>query len=109
MCAIKILAKILNNFPMFVQRTQTDTQHEDFLHPLTPNMLILLDNSGVNQSFVINPDDKDPRVRIPCIAEIERFLWYHYREQFSKPDTSQKMDQRTTEHAPRQCSLPPRP
>ena len=39
-------------------------------------------NSGVNPSSVINPDDEDPRVRISCIAEIERAWWYQYQVQY---------------------------
>ena len=82
LCAIKRIANILNNRPISVQRTKTDTQDEDFLHPLTPNMLILMGNSGINPSSVVNPDDEDPRVRISCIAEIERAWWYQYQVQY---------------------------
>ena len=40
LCAVKRIANILNNRPISVQRTKTDAQDEDFLHPLTPNMLL---------------------------------------------------------------------
>ena len=46
LCAVKRIANILNNRPISVQRTKTDAQDEDFLHPLTPNMLLLMGNSG---------------------------------------------------------------
>lgn len=39
-CAIKRIANILNDRPVSVQRTKSDAQDEDFLSPLTPNMLI---------------------------------------------------------------------
>ena len=40
LCAIKRIANILNDRPISVQRTKTDEQEEDFLTPLTPNMLV---------------------------------------------------------------------
>jgi transposase InsO family protein len=81
-CAIKRIANILNNRPISVQRTKTDAQDEDFLHPLTPNMLIMMGNSGVNPPSVIEPNDEDPRVRFSFISEIERAWWYQYKVQY---------------------------
>jgi len=72
----------LNNRPISVQRTKTDAQDEDLLHPLTPNMLILMGDSGVNPPSVIDPDDEDPRLRFSCITEIERAWWYQYKVQY---------------------------
>ena len=39
LCAVKHIANILNNRPISVQRTKTDENDEDFLTPLTTNML----------------------------------------------------------------------
>ena len=45
-------------------------------------MLILMGNSGINPSSVVNPDDEDPRVRISCISEIEHAWLYQYQVQY---------------------------
>ena len=45
-CAIKRIANVLNDRPVSAQRTRSFSPDEDFLAPLTPNMLI----TGRNQS-----------------------------------------------------------
>ena len=83
LCAVKRIAKILNNRPISVQRTKTDAQDEDFLHPLTPNMLLLMGKSGNNPPSVLSDnDDIDPRIRLTFIDEIERAWWYQYKVQY---------------------------
>ena len=82
LCAIKRIANILNNRPISVQRTKTDAQDDDFLHPLTPNMLTMMGNSGINPPSAVVEDEEDPRVRFSFINEIERAWWYQYKVQY---------------------------
>ena len=82
LCAVKRIANILNNRPISVQRTKTDAQDEDFLHPLTPNMLLMMGDSGVNVPSAMDSNDEDPRVRYSFISEIERAWWYQYKVQY---------------------------
>ena len=81
LCAIKRISNILNNRPISVQRTKTDAQDEDFLHPLTPNMLLMMGDSGSNMPSAVEEED-DPRVRLSFIDEIERAWWYQYKVQY---------------------------
>ena len=69
LCAIKRIANILNNCPISVQRTKTDAQDEDFLHPLTPNMLILMGNSGINPPSVMDSIDEDHVCGYPALLK----------------------------------------
>ena len=82
LCAVKRIANILNDRPVSVQRTKTDAQDEDFLHPLTPNML-LLGRSGSQppvEGTIVNEDN--PHVRFSFIDEIENAWWYQYKVQY---------------------------
>ena len=81
LCAVKRISNILNNRPISVQRTRTDTQDDDFLHPLTPNSLLMMGNTGINIPSAVVEDD-DPRIRLPFIDEIERAWWYQYKVQY---------------------------
>ena len=83
LCAVKRIANILNNRPISVQRTKTDAQDEDFLHPLTPNMLLMMADSGVSPPSAMSLDcNDDPRLRFSFISEIERAWWYQYKVQY---------------------------
>jgi hypothetical protein len=81
LCAVKRISNILNNRPISVQRTRTDAQDDDFLHPLTPNSLLMMGNSGANLPTTVD-EDEDPRIRLPFIDEIERAWWYQYKVQY---------------------------
>ena len=80
-CAIKRIANILNDRPVSAQRTRTFSPDEDFLSPLTPNMLI----TGRNyRSLPLMEDDcydADPRVRSSFIKDLETAWWDQYKVQ----------------------------
>ena len=80
LCAVKRIANILNDRPVSVQRTKTDALDEDFLHPLTPNMLIMGRSSSQPPMEGVH-DVEDPHVRMSFIDEIERAWWYQYKVQ----------------------------
>ena len=80
-CAIKRIANILNNRPVSAQRSKSFSPDEDFLSPLTPNMLI----TGCNCSNPLVDDgndfDADPCVRKTFIEDLEAAWWYQYKIQ----------------------------
>ena len=79
-CAVKRIANILNHRPVSVQRTKTDAQDDDFLSPLTPNMLITgRTDSGPPKDSVYNDD---PEMRYSYIQELERAWWFQYKVQY---------------------------
>ena len=79
-CAVKRIANILNNRPISVQRTKTDEQEEDFLSPLTPNMLITGRSGSVPPKDYL--DTEDPHENLSFIDELERAWWYQYKVQY---------------------------
>ena len=79
MCAVKRIANILNDRPISVQQTKSDEQEEDFLCPLTPNMLITgRSGSGPPSDYV---DVEVPHERHRFIDELERAWCYQYKVQ----------------------------
>ena len=79
-CAVKRIANILNHRPVSVQRTKSDAHDEDFLSPLTPNML-LIGRSGDSppQEYI---DTDEPQMRKSFIEELEEAWWYQYKVQY---------------------------
>ena len=78
--AVKRIANILNHRPISVQRTKSDAQDEDFLSPLTPNMLVTGRSSDNAPSDFV--DTVDPKVRSSFISELEEAWWYQYKVQY---------------------------
>ena len=79
-CATKRISNILNNRPVSAQRSKSFSPDEDFLSPLTPNMLITGRNCSsppVSDEIV----DADPRVRKSFIEDLEASWWYQYKVQ----------------------------
>ena len=77
---MKRISNILNNRPVSVQRTKTDEQEDDFLSPLTPNMLITgRSASGPPKDYV---DVYDPQLRSSFIDELEHAWWFQYKVQY---------------------------
>ena len=78
-CSVKIIANILNDRPVSAQRTKLYSPDEDFLSPLTPNMLI----TGRNYCSPASNDDSnfdvDLRVRRNFIQDLETSWWYKYK------------------------------
>ena len=79
-CAVKRIANILNNRPVSVQRTKPFSEDEDFLSPLTPNMLITGRNNSSPPSN-IETIDEDPHVRKSFIDDLEASWWYQFKNQ----------------------------
>ena len=79
-CAVKRIANILNNRPVSVQRTKPFSEDEDFLSPLTPNMLITGRNNSSPPSN-IEIIDEDPHVRKRFIDDLEASWWYQFKNQ----------------------------
>ena len=70
---------MLNNRPVSAQRTNSFSDDDDFLTPLTPNMLITGRNhSGPPQDYI---DVVDPKVRQTYVEELESAWWYQYKVQ----------------------------
>ena len=65
LCAVKRIANILNNRPISEERTKTDEQEEDFLSPLTPNMLITGRSGSVPPKGYL--DMEDPHEKLSFI------------------------------------------
>ena len=62
-CAVKRIANMLNNRPVSVPRTKSYSPDEDFISPLTPNMLVTGHNGlGPSQEY-LHEYDTDPRTR----------------------------------------------
>ena len=80
-CAIKRVSNILNHRPVSAQRTKSDSPDQDFLSPLTPNMLITGHCKNAPPKDYIT-EDGDPRVRQSFLEELERAWWYQYKVQY---------------------------
>ena len=78
-CAIKRISKILNDRPVSAQRTSSDSTDEDFLRPLTPNMLLTGRNATGPPAEYTEVDD--PHLRKSFIEELEAAWWYQYKVQ----------------------------
>ena len=58
----------------------SDANDEDFLAPLTPNMLVTgRSASGPPKGLA---DEEDPHIRHSFIDELERTWWYQYKVQY---------------------------
>ena len=80
LCAVKRISNILNHRPISVQRTRTDVHDDEFLSPLTPNMLVTgRSASGPPKDFA---DSEDPHIRLSFLDELERAWWYQYKVQY---------------------------
>ena len=78
-CAIKRIANVLNDRPVSAQRTNSDIPDQDFLRPLTPNMLLTGRNATGPPSEYTHVDD--PHLRRSFIEELEATWWYQYKVQ----------------------------
>ena len=78
-CAIKRIGNILNDRPVSVQRSNSASTDEDFLRPLTPNML--LTGRNANGPHVEYTEVEDPHLRRSFIEELEAAWWYQYKVQ----------------------------
>ena len=78
--AVRRIANILNHRPISVQRTKSDCMDEEFLKPLTPNMLITgRSGSGPPHDLL---EVNDPQTRLSFINELETAWWYQYKVQY---------------------------
>ena len=82
LCAVKRIANVLNHRPVSVQRTRSDSVDEDFLSPLTPNMLITGRSGSSPPKDTVDNDVDDPQVRYSYLEELERAWWYQYKVQY---------------------------
>ena len=80
-CAVKRIANILNDRPVSAQRTKSFSPDEDFLSPLTPNMLITGRNYGSLPVSDDNDFSTDLRLRSSFIQDLEAAWWYQYKIQ----------------------------
>ena len=72
-CAIKRIANVLNDRPVSAQRTNSFSPDEDFLSPLTPNMLITgRSQSGPPRDYI---DVADPHLRKTILEELDAPWW----------------------------------
>ena len=78
-CAIKRIANVLNDRPVSAQRTRSFSADEDFLAPLTPNMLITGRNQSTPPRDYVDVDD--PHLRKSFLEELEATWWYQYKVQ----------------------------
>lgn len=79
-CAMKRISSILNDRPVSAQRTKTDSPDEDFLSPLTPNMLL----TGRSQNGPPAKSDSYEETfheRLSFIKELEDVWWNQFKVQ----------------------------
>ena len=77
--AVKRIANVLNDRPVSAQRTQSFAPDEDFLVPLTPNMLITgRSQAGPPSDYV---DGADAHIQRSFLQELEAAWWYQYKVQ----------------------------
>ena len=79
-CAVKRIANILNDRPVSVQRTKSDSQDDEFLSPLTPNMLVTGRSATGPPKDYVNVED--PQLNQSFIEELETAWWYQYKVQY---------------------------
>ena len=80
-CAVKRIANVLNHRPVSVQRTKSDAHDDDFLAPLTPNMLITGRSSDTAPRDCLNFTD-DPHMRKSFLDELEQAWWFQFKVQY---------------------------
>ena len=82
-CAVKRIARVLNDRPLSIQKTVKPYPDTDFLTPLTPNML-LTGRSHNMPPLASNYIDYDelPAERLSFVEELERAWWYQYKVQY---------------------------
>ena len=78
-CAVKRVANVLNDRPLSVQKSLSQYPDEDFLLPITPNMLVT-GRSGSLPPAACEESDV-PEDRLSYIEELERAWWYQYKVQ----------------------------
>ena len=77
--AVKRIANVLNDRPVSAQRSLSSTPDEDFLVPLTPNMLITgRSQAGPPSDYV---DVVDPHAQRTFLQELEAAWWYQWKVQ----------------------------
>ena len=78
--AVKRISNILNHRPISVQKTKNGGHDEDFLMPLTPNMLITgRSGSGPPKDLIEVQNTQQSR---SFIDELEQAWWYQYKVQY---------------------------
>ena len=80
-CAIKRIANVLNDRPLSVQKSRVEYPTDDFLTPITPNMLIT-GRSGSYPPVECEVGNDIPSERLSYIEELERSWWYQYKVQY---------------------------
>ena len=80
--ALKRIANILNNRPLSVQKSHSEYPDEDFLSPITPNMLLTGRNGNRPPVDVDYDDSCFPEERLSFVEELERSWWYQYKVQY---------------------------
>ena len=78
-CAIKRISNVLNDRPVSAQRSRTFSADDDFIMPLTPNMLL----TGRSQSSPCTAisEEENPQIRKSYLDELEAAWWYQYKVQ----------------------------
>ena len=77
--AVKRIANLLNDRPVSAQRARSSAPDEDFLVPLTPNMLITgRSQAGPPPDYV---DVVDANAQRTFLEELEAAWWYQYKVQ----------------------------
>ena len=78
--AVKRIANVLNDRPVSAQRSRSFADDEEFLTPLTPNML--LTGRSRNPPCSLSTDEENPQIRQSYLAELESAWWYQYKVQY---------------------------
>ena len=78
--AVRRIANVLNHRPVSAQRTKSDAKDDDFLSPLTPNMLFTWRSDAGPPSDC--DEVVDPHIRKSFIHELEEAWWYQFKVQY---------------------------
>ena len=78
-CAMKRIANVLNDRPLSVQKSLSRYTDEDFLTPITPNMLVTGRSGSLSPAACEETDIADDR--LSYIEELEHCWWYQYKVQ----------------------------
>ena len=78
-CAVKRIANILNDRPVSAQRSRSSADDDEFLVPLTPNMLLTGRNR--NNDDTTYAEEESPHIRKSYLEELEAAWWYQYKVQ----------------------------